>query len=296
MPSLALILVLLVGCYRNGGIPCQPRRSLDGGSDAPASSSRCGYDRAVAKTGFKLNAGWKKFQMAVDPETFKKALNANLARSTQLNAMMYAAEIRRRIIARRYAPNSAFTILLKKSSKPLVNDGDLLGAITHRMIDEKTALVGVLRSSGKVNLAELLHEGGTIHVTEAMRRLFGLLAAAGADPKVAAALEGRAAEMAKALGSRLKRFKPLKASTKALVIPPRPFLREVFEDPGMHKKAKKNWEKGLAGAVKQQVGKAKAGKPKGPPNPKRVAAAKAMWEKKKAAKAGGGGTGTPPTG
>lgn len=206
-----------------------------------------------------FDKGWQKMAAALDPETFRANLETNIGKATSMNGMMFRAEIRKRIKTRRYQSNSPFTILLKKSSTPLINDGDLFGAVTSRRLDAYSVFIGVLRgtvdSDGKsiVNLAELLHNGGTIPVTEGMRNMFIMLWQVGQGKRDPATLDGRAAEMAKALGKNIRNIKPLKDSTKSIHIPPRPFLASVFNDPAMHKKARANWEKAVKATFKAQA-------------------------------------------
>ncbi|HHY36545.1 MAG TPA: hypothetical protein GX518_02520 [Firmicutes bacterium] len=80
-----------------------------------------------------------------------------------------------------YVPNHPFTIARKKSSKPLIDHGDLRNSITYRVIDDASVFVGVLRaamsSDGQslVNIAAVheLGDGGgedlLIEVTSKMR-------------------------------------------------------------------------------------------------------------------------------
>lgn len=216
----------------------------------------------------KLTGNWKQFGAAVDAKRFQANLDANIGKATVANGMLVAGEIRKRIKQRRYAANSPFTVLVKKSSTPLINDADLFGAVTSKRIDNYKVFVGILRSAlsddGKplVNLAEFLHSGGSIPVTDSMRNMFVLLSEVGQGKRDVSTLEGRTAELAKALGSRIKRVKPLKASTKYIVIPPRPFILSVLRDPTVHKKCQNNWQKAVQASIKAQAsGTQKGGAP-----------------------------------
>lgn len=78
-----------------------------------------------------------------------------------------------------YTPNHPFTIERKKSSKALINHGDLLGSITYQMSSQgDEVFVGVLRQKkartpgGQMylaNLAEIHEEGRMIQITPKMR-------------------------------------------------------------------------------------------------------------------------------
>lgn len=237
------------------------------------------------KIEFKLTGDWKKMASALDPKRFQANLENNLGKATTFNGMMVAGEIRKRIKSRRYAKNAALTTLIKKSATPLINDGDLFGAVTSKNLDKYSVFVGIMRSAttsdghSMVNLAELLHNGGSIRVTETMRNMFILLSEVGQGTREASTLEGRTAELAKALGSRIKQIKPLKASTKYIVIPPRPFLTSVLKDPVVLKRCERNWQKAAQAAFKDQAsGSSSKG---GSPSP----AARASTPSKRAPKA-----------
>lgn len=219
------------------------------------------------KVEFKLTGDWKKMSSALDPKRFQANLESNLGRATAFNGMMVASEIRKRIKSRKYAKNAPLTVLIKKSSTPLVDDGDLFGAVTSKTLDKYSVFVGILRSAvssdghSLTNLAELLHNGGTVQVTESMRGMFILLYEVGQGKREASTLEGRTAELAKALGSRIKQIRPLKPTTKYINIPPRPFLTSVLNDPVVLKRCKRNWEKAARAAFKDQTsGSSKGGK------------------------------------
>lgn len=232
----------------------------------------------MGKIELKMTGDWKRMAAALDPKRFEANLQANIHKATKFNGMMVRAEVRRRIKGRKYEANAPLTVLVKRSSTPLVDDGDLFGAVTSKDIDAYSVFVGILRSATSkdgrslTNIAEFLHSGGNIPVTEAMRGMFILLSEVGQGKREVASLEGRAAEMAKALKGRIKNIHPLKQSTKFIVVPPRPFLTSVLEDPIVLKRCEKNWRKAAMAAFKDQAsgktgkggatsGKGKAGVP-----------------------------------
>jgi hypothetical protein len=203
--------------------------------------------------------GFKQFGAALDHKRFQANLEANIGKATVMNGMMVASEIRKRIKGRRYAANAPLTVLIKKSSTPLVDDADLFGAVTSKNLGKYSVFVGILRSAvsddgrSMVNLAELLHNGGMIPVTEAMRGMFIILYEVGQGKREASSLEGRTAVLAKALGSRIKHIRPLKPSTKYITIPPRPFITSVLRDPIVHKRCERNWNNAVRAAFKDQA-------------------------------------------
>jgi hypothetical protein len=243
----------------------------------------------VAKVELKMTGEWKRMAAAMDSKRFEKNLEANINKATIFNGLMVAGEIRRRIKARKYAKNSELTVLIKRSSTPLIDDADLWGSVTSKNISAYAVFVGVLRTTlapnGRpmVNLAEFLHSGGAFPVTEHMRNLFILLSEVGQGKRDKSTLTGRAAELAKALGKRIEQIKPLKPSTTHIVVPPRPFLTDVLNDARILKKCEANWRKAAQAAMKDQA----SGSPGKGGSP--GASAEASNPDKKSASSPGGG-------
>ena len=96
-----------------------------------------------------------------------------------------------------FKPNNPLTIAMKGSSKPLINHGDLLGSVTYENIDDKHIFIGVKKGQ-EASIAAVHEFGCTIGVT----------------PKMRAYLHYNGVH--------------LKASTKYIHIPARPFLRPVL--------------------------------------------------------------------
>lgn len=206
-------------------------------------------------TAFKITGNWKRLQHIVSKDRFERALKVDVRKATTQAAMIVVKEIKKRISGRSYSPNAQLTILIKKSTLPLVDDSDLYNSITHMTVDEKSAFVGVLRKveiDGRpaADLALMLHEGASITVTNAMRGLFFALASVGEGRMQASELTGRAAELATQLGSRIKKIRPLKASTSVIVIPPRPFLKVPFEDRALLGRIKQIWERAVDASIR----------------------------------------------
>jgi len=204
----------------------------------------------ASKITFEMDKGWKKFAKAVDKKKFGGMIRKHVALETRRNAQRAAKAIRKRIQGGEGAPNAPLTIFIKHSSKPLVDDGDLFKAITFQIATWDEGWAGILRSDAEFGLAEFLHEGGTIKVTNKMRALFQIIweTSMGADPSK---LRGRAAELwARQPGGWL----PLKKSTTQIEVPGRPFIQRVFEDDEFIRLMKENWEKALARAFKEASG------------------------------------------
>lgn len=105
-----------------------------------------------------------------------------------------------------FVPLSELTIRRKGSSKALIEHGDLIGAITFKLVGNDAVFVGLLRTArGKdgeslVNIGEVHEFGAVVPVTPKLRGFF-------------AAVFGV----------------HLKPTTTALRIPARPYLRPVLE-------------------------------------------------------------------
>jgi hypothetical protein len=179
----------------------------------------------------RLTGDWKLFRFLISASRFEPALEAGLLRATQANALILRREIRLNIRGAKYAanraPNAARTVFIKGSTKPLVDRGQLVQALTSQVQSYGRAEIGVSRMAREANVARIVHEGAIVPVTGKMRRMFRALSDVSRGKRDPSTLRGRAA----ALYARQKKgWKPLKESTTELRIPPRPFIREVVED------------------------------------------------------------------
>lgn len=123
--------------------------------------------------------GWDKFLRFLDPRRAKKALQRELRRKI-LEQLHY---LRRDVISyidseKHGIPNSPLTVLIKGSSRPLVDRGDLRQSVSVGVEGRGRTVrgaCGVLRTArgtgGKalVNVAAALHEGFVIRVTPKVR-------------------------------------------------------------------------------------------------------------------------------
>jgi len=212
-------------------------------------------------TAFKLVGGWKKLRHIMDASRFDTALKQEVRRATLMNALAAVREIRAGITGGKYSPNAALSIALKRSSKPLVQSPALLfQAVTHQLLDYKTAFVGVIRQGkqdgeGLVDLAAVVHEGVTIQVTDAMRGLFFLLwQLTTGHISGLPSMTPRMTELFEAAKRAHLIIKPLAESTTAIVIPPRPFLRKPLEDPGLIAGFGKRWQDAVDRALRARGG------------------------------------------
>ena len=153
---------------------------------------------------------FKELEKLLSPSLFKILLHRNVGKATKKVGLLAEAEIKRLINSGFFQNNSPVTIAMKGSSRPLVDTGLLSQSINAKQLAWNSVVIGVLKrkkikgKSGKskdlLNVAKILHEGVSIRVTKKMRVLFQRLSRE--NPNV----------------------KPIKASTKVIVIPRRPFL------------------------------------------------------------------------
>jgi len=148
---------------------------------------------------------------------FFRNFNKTVSHNIQVSSLVVAQQIRSDIVTgirdsapggKAFAPNHPFTIAMKGSSRPLIDQGDLVGNVTIRPMGFAT-FIGILRGTYKgkaggdqidlVNIATLQENGFTIKVTDKMRKY---LAAHGLF---------------------------LRKETTELVVPPRPFIKPVFD-------------------------------------------------------------------
>lgn len=176
----------------------------------------------------------------------QKQLAINMRRASILNGMMMVRAIRKAIESGEYKDNAPLTVSLKGGNKPLVGyeaGAQLYQSITSQLIGPSSVFVGVLKTNEFHNIAERLHEGAIIDVTPTMRGMFRALwmASTGQLPASELSPDARALFERKSDG-----WKPLKESTQAIVIPPRPFIDEPLKDPGVYKLAQHNWQMAIA--------------------------------------------------
>jgi hypothetical protein len=130
-----------------------------------------------------------------------------------------AGKIKKKIGSQVPPPNSPLTILMKKSSKTLIDQGDLRNSVTVISVKRHEAFIGIPQQGGAASLAAIHEQGRTIvmQMTPKQRRfLFATL------------------------GKKVGKLRYHAPSTGILVIhiPARPFIKPVFEEeaPGLDKK------------------------------------------------------------
>ncbi len=154
---------------------------------------------------------WDRLLTIINPVDFDKRLTRNLKIAHRRVGLDYRKDVRSSIRGKKYAANKAMTVATKGSSTPLVDDSDLINAIAIQVNGAESVEIGVKRSAtaqGKNlwNIAEILHQGATIRVTERMRNFFKLMHRSGR-----------------------RGWRPLNPSTTVMRIPARPFFSEPLD-------------------------------------------------------------------
>ncbi len=214
----------------------------------------------MAGEGIVFDAGWLRYRGALNYASYTPLFRRFVGQATARNGKLAERQVRREIRAGVPPPNRPLTAAIKGGSKPLTGTpgADLFNSITSTSPSWDVAIVGAKRMGrGGANIAEIVHNGRTIPVTDRMRAMFLVLAWNSARLRAGRPLlnmSNRAFELWQM--SRNKDFHRLKASTRAIVIPPRPYLRYAFQDPGLRRSVEGNWREAVnrALAVKAKGG------------------------------------------
>lgn len=205
---------------------------------------------------FKKDKNWKKFKKMLEDKNVRRVVKKHMKRATLLNGKVYEKHIRDSIKESKFQPNAALTEEIKKDNKPLVGvetGATLFKAITSKRFSSgsplgETVFIGILRTNSFYNVAETIHYGKTIKVTERMRGLFLMLAAASEGKISRDKLSKRGQDLFDYMN---KGWKPLKKQTTRIIIPPREFITEAFRDGRPKKIAKQNWQQAMRAAFNE---------------------------------------------
>lgn len=232
----------------------------------------------MAGNGIKLSGEWQALIDAMDGDHLKARLARALPRAAERTGREFVKLARAGIRSKDYAPNSPITVILKGSSTPLVNRGDLFQGITYQVATPYELRLGVIRQrSGAqvVNVGIIVHEGATINVRQhpQVRRRVWAMVRERLGPDRMAALNGRqrtsVRAAAKTLGltvqakasrrkmlgylfatGKLTRSSPAGRASDVWVIPARPFLATPAQDPGFHKMIERHYGEAVQAAFK----------------------------------------------
>lgn len=177
----------------------------------------------MARSNLKL-IGFDKLKDILDPKKFEKRLRKHVGKATLKNGLIAEGKIKEAINKGKIKgppkgkTNAELTVLMKGSDRPLVDSGQLVRSITSLVHSWDLVRIGVNRNrtvtskDGKkttiMKIAKALHDGATFKVSKEMRAYFFWLAFGNEDTKGI--------------------VKPLKAKTKVIVVPPRPFLHAAI--------------------------------------------------------------------
>jgi hypothetical protein len=124
--------------------------------------------------------GWKAFTRAFSRNRVRDRLQREQKRKMREAVLYLRNEVIEYIDSEKHGvPNAPLTVLIKGSDRPIVDRGDLRQAITTEVGASRgghvLGAVGVLRRRKKrgrrlTNVAEAIHEGFKIRVTEKVRR------------------------------------------------------------------------------------------------------------------------------
>jgi hypothetical protein len=178
-----------------------------------------------------LTGDWDKLIHVLGNNPVKKAVNLARNQIGIVGASMVKKGIQSGAPGgKAFEPLRAYTVWMKGSSKPLIDQADLLGSITHELNGSSGVWIGVRRGArtkdGKdiVNIAAVHEYGCVIPVTPAMRKGFS------------AKFQG--------LG--------IRKDTQYIVIPERSFLRATFDSDEFREMATEK----MAGALKRVLSRA----------------------------------------
>lgn len=198
----------------------------------------------------RLIGQWRELEAALNPTDFKRRLDRELVRSFGRIGMKFVALARREITREQYRPNSPITVILKGSSKALVDRGQLFQAITHQVgLDGRSLRLGIVKrrtTPEVVDLALVLHQGAVIDVgrhPQVRRKVWAMVGEAlRASGLLSASRRGAVQRAAVSLGGGSGR-------SDLWIIPGRPFLEQPLASPEFQAYARSE----LAAAAKRAL-------------------------------------------
>jgi hypothetical protein len=207
----------------------------------------------VSAGGVKLSAEWRAVLDTLDPGTFAARLAKGTSIAGERIGRQFQRNARSRIRGKAYGENSPVTVILKGSSTPLVDKGDLFQAVTFEVIDPYNVRLGVMRRAvgdQAINVALILHEGATIDtrkhpkvrakVFAMLRDRMGAERLAALNPRSRASVRKAAAVLGlsqkRAMHARQGRgTAPGGTGSPIWIIPARPFIATPIQDPEFRK-------------------------------------------------------------
>lgn len=203
----------------------------------------------MAQEGMTFKGDIKAFDKFLSPNVINGNLEREIRKAT-IRASLYLIKRVKDEIRGGFSENASMTLNFKRSNKPLIDQRNLWNAIDHKLKNSFESEVGVLtksastgskfgqtkKSIGMQKVVELMEEGYTITVTDKMRK--ALIASLNSDRTKSGKLKKRSRVA-------LERAKSAFAGGGTWVVPPRPLLSKVFDDPNVHSVIQYYWRKAL---------------------------------------------------
>jgi len=172
----------------------------------------------------RMTGQWRELRDCIDPRKFTQRVQAKVDAMMKKHAKAVAAKAKE---MQGLAANGPMTQFIKGRNEPGVRTGRLKSSIRVISFGKMSYWVGVPKSSPAYKEAVLLSDGAVLPVTEEMRSMFLMLWACSEGKAQPDALHGRAAELWK---QRPGGWLPLKEETTHLIIVPRKFMEEAWQD------------------------------------------------------------------
>ena len=173
----------------------------------------------------KLTGEWASLKALLDPRRTRREVDQEAIKALAKVAKKIAKSALER---GGLDANAQLTQILKGRDDPAKDTGEMLAAIRVIVLPQfRGVWVGIPKGHRKARLAELVHDGATIEVTEAMRGMFRMLWMASEGKLDPQKLTGRAAALWKV---KQTGWLPLKPETEHIVIVERPFMSLAFQD------------------------------------------------------------------
>ena len=180
----------------------------------------------AATAAIQYKGDWKAFEKFLDYK-WGKELRDEINRATKKSCLYIISEVRRRIHNREYTENKPSTIRAKSSARtgggtqsdtPLIDQGTMVRALSFNMVAQMSYLVGFIKDQ---------------KTTDGRSTLFEVIPALHDGATITQSVKGK---------------------TRIIRIPPREFLKNVWEDPKVIAIVNKNWEFAI-GKVLKKYGK-----------------------------------------
>lgn len=140
---------------------------------------------------------------------------------------------------------------IKGSEATLIDTGELVAAIQPIKVSPYEVFLGISQKSPEFPRAYILHQGGQIKVTDAMRWFFFVLWLVSEDKMDPSELGVEA----KASYDRWQGWTPLREDTEYIRIPARPFMRVIFDKPGLRQLFRNRMTVAISRSIRRIVSK-----------------------------------------